>query len=104
VRDSWANGLGANIQHLERLLTYYDHQPPHWAENVYELIDGFKTSLEKMGQPGSLRFLEGSAQSFDITQVQGWIRQFGELMVYWPDVFEEAKKIREEGGGLARKV
>jgi hypothetical protein len=104
VRTSWLAATSRYIGFLENLLDVHNGQPDYWAEDVLSMIENFK-DFAVNGSPAAPREY---ADALPLEQAKEsckrLVRDFGELLQWWPVIYGAAVKLREDGIRLARPV
>ncbi|MDR8393818.1 hypothetical protein NC796_21880 [Aliifodinibius sp. S!AR15-10] len=83
------------IQHLKRCLNQKWNAPKYWKKDVKQVIANFRELAlqENIGIPCDL---PGNAEK-RMVLFQELIRKFGQLLIYWPSIWETAKNYRRQG-------
>lgn len=78
---------------LQNLLQTYDQEPKYWADAISMWIDTFESSLSEYQFTASIDLLEVLPPEEARRVTQGWVRQYGELLLAWPDIVGAAYKV-----------
>ncbi len=100
LRDRWMHGLSAYIEHLEDLLRIYSESPDHWAADVRAHIDSVIDALTTPGGLVPIDLRSGRSPDEAMELCRAMVREYGELLVWWPAIVEAARGLREAGLGM----
>jgi hypothetical protein len=88
------------ISRLENTLTIHDESPDSWKDDVEQCINAARESvLQDDIAPVDLARECGEGQALAIMQRLAY--RFGELVEHWPDIWQAARNLRENGRTLA---
>jgi hypothetical protein len=96
--------LSSWISRLEELLRITDDAPEAWAEDVGRCIDEARASLLREDDVVPIDLITEGDVDRARTVMQRLVFRFGELLEYWPDIHDAARRLREDGQNLARVV
>ncbi len=93
-----------NIQHLYLLLETYSGSPDFWCDDVLNRIETLRTyaQSEYIDIPTVL-FTDREPKEARAL-CRRLIRQFGELLYWWPEIIEAAKELQDSGKGMLREL
>lgn len=104
VENTWAAAASRNIAHLEELLRRYRGTPDYWAEDVRSFIERL-ADFAAHGSPAAPRELLKSHTSDEAAEIcRRVVRRFGELLQWWPVIYDAAARLRGEGIRLVRPI
>ncbi len=97
IQHRWARHLGDRISLLEQTLSMYDSRPAFWAEALETHIEVLEQAATKTDDlcPGDLRPSRSPREAIDL--VRQLVARYGELLVCWPDIVEQARLLRDTG-------
>ena len=88
------------VTRLEHTLAMHDDAPDSWKTDVQECIDAaHKSLLENDVVPSDLLLELPPDQALGV--MQRLVFQYGELLELWPDMWEAARNLKENGRTLA---
>jgi hypothetical protein len=96
--------LSSWISRLEELLRITNDAPEAWAEDVGRCIDEARASLLREDDVVPIDLITEGDVDRARTVMQRLVFRFGELLEYWPDIHDAARRLREDGQNLARVV
>ncbi|GEM_PF-453932 len=91
------------ISQAEEQLQQYSAEPAFWANDVKKYLDILCQSLTRDDYFVPLDLLARRSTSEARELAQRLVLKFGQLLCWWPDMVEVAKKLRSQGQRLARK-
>jgi len=104
IKAVWLATVSHYIANLEDLLDLYHGQPDYWAKDVLSMVGDFK-DLVTQGSPVVLReFSEFQPVEQAKESCRRLVREFGELLQWWPVIYDAAKRLKEDGIRLVRPV
>jgi hypothetical protein len=92
------------ISRLEESLRTTDDAPEAWTEDVERCIDEARASLLREDDVVPIDLIAEGDVDRARTVMQRLVFRFGELLEYWPDIHDAARRLREDGQTLARAV
>ncbi len=87
------------MNHISYLLDLYEREPIWWAEDMekyYELLKKEALSSESV-VPSELR--SSGTKEESLAAFQNYIFKCGEMLQWWPEIWEAARVINQEGRG-----
>ena len=100
VRVAWWRRLSSWISRLENTLTLHDDAPDAWKDDVQECIDEARESILH-DDIAPVDLARECAEDQALATMQRLVYRFGELLEHWPDIYEAARDLRENGRTLA---
>ncbi|HET58016.1 MAG TPA: hypothetical protein ENN35_06195 [Deltaproteobacteria bacterium] len=104
LRNIWLASISFKIGYLEQSLAFYHEHPRFWADDIKKYIH----SLEHFALHGQVTvprdLLPGRTPEEARALGQKLIGRFGELLRWWPVIWNAARRMNEEGRGLARPL
>lgn len=91
------------ISQAEEQLQQCQESPAFWANDVKKYLDILCQSLTRDDYFVPLDLLAGRSTSEARELAQRLVLKFGQLLYWWPDMVETAKKLRSQGQRLAIK-
>jgi hypothetical protein len=87
------------------LLRHFGFRPAYWARDLeaYMSLRREAMTVEDFAVPSDLACPDWSRTEV-LAHTQEIIRQYGELLLAWPDMTEAAKQLKAQGVRLAREV
>ena len=89
--------LADDVSFLERSLVIADDEPEEWARDVRGHIESVLEVLTSRRIVTPIDLFDGADRTAALARAQRLIGRFGELMVYWPDMLEASRRLRDEG-------
>jgi hypothetical protein len=104
IETIWVAAASRTIVYLEDLLRQHRSTPDYWAEDVLSSIEKI-ADFSVHGSPAAPRELLGK-QTPDqaIETCRRVMRRYGELLQWWPVIYNAARKLREDGIRFVRPV
>ncbi len=98
--DRWMHGLGPYLEHLENLLRIYSDSPDYWAADIQAHTESVVDALSSPEGlvPIDLRPGRSAAEAMELCRIM--IREYGQLLSWWPAIVAAARSLRESGRGL----
>jgi len=95
---------GEFVSYLEDLLERYEGQPDFWAEDVRAFVDASRNAFagEDYLAPKELIGRVEAKEARSLTH--RLVRQYGQLLCWWPQIVEAAGRLRSRGHRLAQRV
>jgi FkbH-like protein len=97
VRARLAAANQALATWLEAGLTAAGDAPSFWAEDVRRYLAGLSGAAAREDYPVALDLADGASLDEARARTQYVVRRFGELLLYWPALVEEARALRARG-------
>ena len=97
-------GSKSTIGRLRTALNNYDASPEFWANDVRKKIEQYSERMTRPDYlvPGDLPQELGPENA--LLMVQRIMREYGELLCWWPVLVSAARELRERGESLARPL
>ena len=94
--DLWLEYTANSVEKLEEHLTENRRKPKHWAVDTEKYIDHFQaqSSAPENAIPKELRNNYNIPEA--LNKYKSFFRDYGELLVNWPDIWEAALKLNRE--------
>jgi hypothetical protein len=104
VETSWMAAASRRIAQLEGLLDQYRAQPDYWADDVLAFIDKL-ADVAVRGSTAAPRELLGEQSTEQAMETcRRLVRRYGELLQWWPCIWNAARTLRADGIRLATPV
>jgi hypothetical protein len=103
LRTSWLSAAGRYIGFLEHLLDLYHGQPDYWAKDVLSFIEIFGDFVVNGSPAVPLELREGPVEQAR-ESCRRLVGKFGELLYWWPVIDGAAKRLRDAGTQLVRRL
>jgi hypothetical protein len=104
VRTIWLAVTSHSVGFLQSLLDLHHGQPDYWAKDVLAMIENFK-DFTLHGSPAVPRELSGIQPVEQAKEsCRRLVRNFGELLRWWPVIYSAATRLRADGIRLARPI
>ena len=100
LRELWTADVSRHILQLEGLIERYDARPAYWTEHVRSRIEALRAfaSDDHADLPSDLRAGRSVEEARELTRRLVW--QYGELLTWWPVIWETARRLNEGGEGM----
>jgi hypothetical protein len=92
------------ISHLEQRLEAANDSPTFWANDIKRCINNLRQSISRLEAAIPLNLLNGRSMDEAREMAQRLVLKFGQLLRWWPDMIEAARKLKREEYSLARPV
>ncbi|MGD0728411.1 MAG: hypothetical protein ABSB63_23155 [Spirochaetia bacterium] len=104
IETVWVAAASRYIGYLEYLLDLYHGEPDYWAEDVLSFIERLTdfTVHQSAAAPRELLATQSPEQAMETCRRV--VRQYGELLQWWPVIYGAAGALREAGIRLARPI
>jgi hypothetical protein len=101
LKSVWLAGISYKISYLEQSLSMYSGKPVFWAEEMKRYIAAHE-DFAINGRVGLAHdLLAGRSEDEALTLGRRLTSKFGELLQWWPVIWETARKLNGEGRGAA---
>ena len=93
-----------HIQSLEELLETYDGSPAYWSEDILNRIEAFRdlATSDDLDIPSDIGPGRDPKEARALTR--RLVRRYGELLYWWPVIFDAAKDLKDCGKGMLREL
>jgi hypothetical protein len=96
--------VSQNIQHLYRLLDIYEGSPQYWCQDVFNRIEVLQAYAQSEHIDIPTVLLSGRDPVVARDLCRRLVRQFGELLFWWPEIIDAAKELQDNGQGMLREL
>jgi hypothetical protein len=104
IKTIWVADASRTIEYLEDLLRQHHGTPEYWAEDVLSTIE-MVADFSVHGSPATPRDLMENHSPEQAAEIcRRVVRRYGELLQWWPVIYDAAGKLRQAGIRLARPV
>jgi hypothetical protein len=104
IRTIWLATASRYIGYLEYLLDLYHGEPDYWAEDVLSFIEKLTDFTVYHSAAAPRELLEKHSEDQAVETCRRMVRRFGELLQWWPVIDGAARRLRESGKRLVRRV
>jgi hypothetical protein len=104
VRMRFWKVVSSQLESLGSALTRNKAQPTYWAEDCEHYLEAYERWVAKAPVLLPYDLCEGRSTEEARALPQQLVRQFGELLVHWPDILKAAITLRARGIRLAIAV
>ncbi len=104
IEALWVSESSRYINFLEYLLDVHHGQTDYWAEDVQSFIERLTdfTVQQSAAIPRELPESQSTEQKIETSR--SVVRRFGQLLQWWPVIYDAAGKLREAGIRLAKPI
>lgn len=85
----WVRSRSGKVITLEQLLNQYNESPAYWAEDVSQYIAALRLSVPN---------ITNDSDREQILSLQRYMDTLGELLTWWPDIWNVAAELQRVGG------
>jgi hypothetical protein len=103
IGSVWVAETSRYIEYLEYLLALYEFQPAYWAEDITAQIESIKRRVCS-GELMPEELVGHRAEDKVETLCQELVAAFGNLLYWWPTIWETARSLRSDGKMMHRKL
>jgi len=104
VEQAWVSESSRYISYLEYLLARHHGEPKYWAEDVQSFIERLNDFTVHGPVAAPRELLADQSPEQAIESCRRGVRRFGQLLQWWPVIWETARGLREKGIRLARPI
>jgi hypothetical protein len=92
------------IAALEEDLAAHSNQPVYWAADVRRFLESLREAVATDAYivPEDLPSADGDQEQRDLTR--RLVRRFGDLLVWWPAIFDRARALQANGSRLVQRL
>jgi hypothetical protein len=104
LREIWLTLCSSEAAYIEKALKAHGTKKPDtWPADLRRYLDTLVGRLEA-DAPVTLRELDGRAPEAARAHFQCFLRDFGALLLVWPDLIEGTRELRRAGCRLGRRL
>jgi len=104
VEQAWVSESSRYIGFLEYLLAKHHGEPVYWAEDVESFIERLNDFTVRGPIAAPRELLASQSPEQAIESCRRGVRRFGQLLQWWPVIWDSARALREKGIRLARPI